>query len=107
MIVVLSGLVAIVCGSHCCLLRKMSRVIVFQSLCPLLVDAMIQRDSVLLHCYSWYSRLQYQGTRSCCAVTAGTVGCSTKGLCHCTLTAATVGCSTKGLGLAALLQLVH
>ena len=93
MIVVLSGLVAILCGSHCCLLRKMSLVIVFSVFVPvtgrchgtkglgltLLVDAMVQRDSVLLHCYSWYSRLQYQGTQSYCTVTAGTVGCSTKG----------------------------
>jgi len=100
MIVVLSGLVAILCGSHCCLLRKMSLVIVFSVFVPvtgrchgtkglgltLLVDAMVQRDSVL----RYWLMPWYKGT-----------------LCYCTVTAGTVGCSTKGLSLTVLLQLVQ
>jgi len=35
---------------------------------------------VFLHCYSRYSRLQYQGTLTLGIATADTVGCSTKGL---------------------------
>ena len=113
------------------------------ALLQLVQQAAVTRDSVSLHCYSWYRRLQYQGTQSHCTVTAGTVGCSTKGLSltallqlvqqaavtrdsislhcyswysrlqyqgtqsHCTVTAGTVGCSNKGLSLTALLQLVQ
>ena len=72
------------------------------------------------HCHSWYNRLQYQGTEFHFSATAGTTGCSTKGLsvhynswynrlqyqgteCHLTATAGTTGCSTKGLSVTSLL----
>ena len=41
-------------------------------------QAAVPNDSVSTHCYSRYSRLQYQMTQSHLTATAGTTGCSTK-----------------------------
>jgi hypothetical protein len=109
----------------------------------LVQKAAVPRDIVSPHCYRWYNRLQYQGTQSHLTTTAGTIGCSTKGLSltsllqlvqqaavprdlvspycyswynrlqyqgtqsHLTATAGTKGCSPKALSLTSLLQLVQ
>ena len=53
-------------------------------------QAAVPREWMSLHCYSWCNRLQYQGTE-----------------CHFTATAGTTGCSTKGLNVTSLLHLVQ
>jgi hypothetical protein len=44
------------------------------------VDVTLPVRSVSPHCYSWYSRLQYQGTQYLLTATSGAVGCNNKGL---------------------------
>ena len=86
--------------------------------------AAVPRDLVL-HCYTWYSRMHYQGTQYHCAAAAGAIICRTKefSLPHwyswygrlqyqgnkfeCTVTFGTIGCYTNGLSFNALLQLVQ